>query len=172
MGVAFYFLHAALPQLDRGPDYESGRHRFESCTPHHETAGQGLKPLAFFHVYTSPVHLLYTSPYFCARKSPTWADAGLAQAGGYGGCPLHLFYHAGSCSQGAGCPIGHALAPLYDQRPTYTRGVLDHGGRYPVRCLLAPLHDQRQFMRGGFHNRRNQHVGWYVPLPTAQALCA
>ncbi len=25
---------AALPQLDRGPDYESGRHRFESCTPH------------------------------------------------------------------------------------------------------------------------------------------
>ena len=28
-------LHAALPQLDRGPDYESGRHRFESYTPHH-----------------------------------------------------------------------------------------------------------------------------------------
>ena len=26
---------AALPQLDRGSDYESERHRFESCTPHH-----------------------------------------------------------------------------------------------------------------------------------------
>ena len=25
---------AALPQLDRGSDYESERHRFESCTPH------------------------------------------------------------------------------------------------------------------------------------------
>ena len=26
---------AALPQLDRGSDYESERHRFESYTPHH-----------------------------------------------------------------------------------------------------------------------------------------
>ena len=26
--------HAALPQLDRGPDYESGRQGFESLTPH------------------------------------------------------------------------------------------------------------------------------------------
>ena len=25
---------AALPQLDRGSDYESERHRFESYTPH------------------------------------------------------------------------------------------------------------------------------------------
>lgn len=33
------YLHAALPQLDRGPDYESGRHRFESYTPHHLNLG-------------------------------------------------------------------------------------------------------------------------------------
>ena len=26
---------AVLPQLDRGSDYESERHRFESYTPHH-----------------------------------------------------------------------------------------------------------------------------------------
>ena len=32
--IAYYFSHAALPQLDRGSDYESERHRFESCTPH------------------------------------------------------------------------------------------------------------------------------------------
>lgn len=41
--VALYLLHAALPQLDRGSDYESERHRFESCTPHHlpQRAPQG-----------------------------------------------------------------------------------------------------------------------------------
>ena len=33
---------AALPQLDRGSDYESERHRFESYTPHHLS----LKPPA------------------------------------------------------------------------------------------------------------------------------
>ena len=33
---------AALPQLDRGSDYESERHRFESYTPHH----LNLKPPA------------------------------------------------------------------------------------------------------------------------------
>ncbi len=30
----YYVCVAALPQLDRGSDYESERHRFESCTPH------------------------------------------------------------------------------------------------------------------------------------------
>ena len=34
---------AALPQLDRGSDYESERHRFESCTPHQSN----LKPGSF-----------------------------------------------------------------------------------------------------------------------------
>ena len=33
---------AALPQLDRGSDYESERHRFESYTPHQSN----LKPPA------------------------------------------------------------------------------------------------------------------------------
>ena len=30
----FSYCNAALPQLDRGSDYESERHRFESYTPH------------------------------------------------------------------------------------------------------------------------------------------
>ena len=30
----FNYCNAALPQLDRGSDYESERHRFESYTPH------------------------------------------------------------------------------------------------------------------------------------------
>ena len=30
----YMFCAAALPQLDRGSDYESERHRFESYTPH------------------------------------------------------------------------------------------------------------------------------------------
>lgn len=33
---------AALPQLDRGSDYESERHRFESCTPHQLIYKPGL----------------------------------------------------------------------------------------------------------------------------------
>ena len=41
---------AALPQLDRGSDYESERHRFESYTPHHEFSA-GLVP-AFFIFYS------------------------------------------------------------------------------------------------------------------------
>ena len=32
---------AALPQLDRGSDYESERHRFESCTPHQPNLNPG-----------------------------------------------------------------------------------------------------------------------------------
>ena len=42
---------AALPQLDRGSDYESERHRFESYTPHHLRS----KPPAtgaFSYIYT------------------------------------------------------------------------------------------------------------------------
>ena len=31
----YMFCAAALPQLDRGSDYESERHRFESYTPYH-----------------------------------------------------------------------------------------------------------------------------------------
>ena len=37
---------AALPQLDRGSDYESERHRFESYTPHHlrQQGGEVKRP--------------------------------------------------------------------------------------------------------------------------------
>ena len=38
----YMFCAAALPQLDRGSDYESERHRFESYTPHQSN----LKPPA------------------------------------------------------------------------------------------------------------------------------
>ena len=51
------YLHAALPQLDRGPDYESGRHRFESYTPHH--LNLGAPPGALFYYLTG---LKATSP--------------------------------------------------------------------------------------------------------------
>ena len=39
---------AALPQLDRGSDYESERHRFESYTPHQlksKASGRRAKPM-------------------------------------------------------------------------------------------------------------------------------
>ena len=35
----FNYCDAALPQLDRGSDYESERHRFESYTPHQNLRG-------------------------------------------------------------------------------------------------------------------------------------
>ena len=38
---------AALPQLDRGSDYESERHRFESCTPH-QLIAKGHLRVPFF----------------------------------------------------------------------------------------------------------------------------
>ena len=37
--MPLFSVHAALPQLDRGPDYESGRQGFESLTPHQRTRG-------------------------------------------------------------------------------------------------------------------------------------
>ena len=44
---------AALPQLDRGSDYESERHRFESYTPHQ----LNLKPPATGGFsFMSPLH--------------------------------------------------------------------------------------------------------------------
>ena len=45
---------APLPQLDRGSDYESERHRFESCTAHH-LKGQARIPrdASFFLMPTS-----------------------------------------------------------------------------------------------------------------------
>ena len=44
---------AALPQLDRGSDYESERHRFESCTPHHLKLKAGSFGSQPFFVYRS-----------------------------------------------------------------------------------------------------------------------
>ena len=44
---------AALPQLDRGSDYESERHRFESYTPHQlKSKASGNGGFSF----TSPLH--------------------------------------------------------------------------------------------------------------------
>ena len=39
---------AALPQLDRGSDYESERHRFESYTPHHLNLGAPSGALFYY----------------------------------------------------------------------------------------------------------------------------
>ena len=44
---------AALPQLDRGSDYESERHRFESYTPHQlKSKASGIGGFSF----TSALH--------------------------------------------------------------------------------------------------------------------
>lgn len=50
------YLHAALPQLDRGPDYESGRHRFESYTPHHLNLGAPSGALFFIYLVLKLLH--------------------------------------------------------------------------------------------------------------------
>ncbi len=54
--------NAALPQLDRGSDYESERHRFESCTPHQRTrAGPLGVPLFWAKAITRHSHLTLPS---------------------------------------------------------------------------------------------------------------
>ena len=67
--------HAALPQLDRGPDYESGRHRFESYTPHHANLGAPSgAPFALREIFPgSPARPVATRPSearTCPRARP------------------------------------------------------------------------------------------------------
>ena len=55
--VSLLSVHAALPQLDRGSDYESERHRFESYTPHHEFSA-GLVPAFLLSFIRTPNNII------------------------------------------------------------------------------------------------------------------
>ena len=65
------YLHAALPQLDRGPDYESGRHRFESYTAHHEFESQTGLPSGFPINYDKNADVRLEHSFL--TTSPNWA---------------------------------------------------------------------------------------------------
>ena len=69
---------AALPQLDRGSDYESERHRFESYTPHHlslkppETGAFFIFEGKYLH-YCSANQAASSSRFAAASCMPAWA---------------------------------------------------------------------------------------------------
>ena len=69
----------ALPQLDRGTDYESVRQGFESLMPHHEKSGRRTRRPVLF-CRTSP--LLQNNNTSFPRQSlpiaPRWCEGGMA----------------------------------------------------------------------------------------------
>ena len=75
--------HAPLPQLDRGPDYESGRRRFESYRAHHlplqDPPGSFLMPRHFRPLFGRSPRPPAACP--CAKPTPVFTRFHLDFAG-------------------------------------------------------------------------------------------